>query len=92
MIIAGKVVGGVVLLEGGSSLPEGTAVTVSYDGPLASKSNREKKRFQVPLVRTFVVETGAEEAEPTLDFHWSKKRRKLRAAAKAYSEQTHADY
>jgi hypothetical protein len=33
-----------------------------------------------------------EEAEPTLQFQWSKTRRKVRAAAKAYSEQTHADY
>jgi hypothetical protein len=32
------------------------------------------------------------EAAPTLDFHWSKKCRKVRAAAKGYSEQTHADY
>jgi hypothetical protein len=31
-------------------------------------------------------------ADKPLEFQWSKTRRKIRAAAKAYSEQTHADY
>jgi hypothetical protein len=30
--------------------------------------------------------------EPTLEYNWSKARRKIRAAARAFSEQTHADY
>jgi hypothetical protein len=42
---------------------------------------------EVPEVRE-----EAQEAEPTLEYHWSRTRRKVRAAAKAYSEQTHADY
>jgi hypothetical protein len=32
------------------------------------------------------------EEEPTLAYSWSRARRKIRAAARAYSEQTHADY
>jgi hypothetical protein len=36
--------------------------------------------------------SSAEEIEPTVEFNWSKARTKVRAAAKAYSEQTHADY
>jgi hypothetical protein len=30
--------------------------------------------------------------EPVLDYPWSRSRSKIRAAAKAYSEETHADY
>lgn len=32
------------------------------------------------------------EEEPTLEYNWSRARRKIRAAARAYSEQTHADF
>ena len=52
MVIAGKVVGGVVVLEGNPQLPEGATVTVSYEGPTGITSAVAKKRIQVPLVRT----------------------------------------
>jgi hypothetical protein len=51
MVIPGKVVGGVVLLEGNPNLPEGAAVTVSYEDT-SQKPPAIKKRVQVPLVRT----------------------------------------
>ena len=47
-ILHGRVQNGVVILEGGPVLPEGTAVTVCY----ASRPPVGKKRIQVPLVRT----------------------------------------
>jgi len=48
----------------------------------------------VPMVITDNAEPlqEPEAAEQLLEFQWSKTRRKIRAAAKAYSEQTHADY
>jgi hypothetical protein len=52
MVIPGKVVGGVVVLEGNPKLPEGATVTVSYEGPTVFTSAIEKRRIQVPLVRT----------------------------------------
>jgi hypothetical protein len=50
MNVSGRVHNGVIILEGGVTLPEGAVVTVSYAGTLAS--NREKRRIQVPLVRS----------------------------------------
>lgn len=35
---------------------------------------------------------GHAEADRPLEFHWSKSRQRIRAAAKEYSERTHADY
>jgi hypothetical protein len=43
---------GVVILDGVPTLPEGAAVTVSYPALVASKGAVEKRRIQVPLVRT----------------------------------------
>ena len=52
MILAGRVHNGVVVLESGSTLPEGAAVTVSYPPLPKSKVVAQKLRIQVPLVRT----------------------------------------
>ena len=52
MVIPGKVIGGVVVLEGDAKLPEGAAVTVSYSAPSKPAPVSAKKRIQVPLVRT----------------------------------------
>jgi hypothetical protein len=52
MVIPGKVVHGVVVLEGNPQLPEGAAVTVSYEGPSEITLPVGKTRIQVPLVRT----------------------------------------
>jgi hypothetical protein len=52
MVIPGRVQNGVVVLEGGSVLPEGAAVIVSYaerGGPIP---RAERKRVEVPLIRT----------------------------------------
>lgn len=53
---------------------------------------------QVPFVARVVIDEDGdtfveqEEASRPLEFEWTKARRKIRAAARAYSEQTHADY
>ena len=52
MIIPGRVHNGVVVLEGGPALPEGAAVSVSYPAAGGSTPVREKRRIQVPLVRS----------------------------------------
>ena len=52
MEISGRVHNGVVVLEGGPALPEGTAVTVCYPATTESSPPVQKKRIQVPLVRT----------------------------------------
>jgi hypothetical protein len=52
MIIPGRVHNGVVILEGGPALPEGAAVSVSYPASGGSAPVREKRRIQVPLVRS----------------------------------------
>jgi hypothetical protein len=66
MDIPGRVKNGVVILQGGPILPEGAAVTVRYPTPTDSKP-AEKRRIQVPLVRTgrpgSVHLTGARIAE-----------------------------
>jgi hypothetical protein len=52
MDVAGRVRNGVVVLEGGASLPEGAAVRVSYrDGPTVHVSPI-RKPVQLPLVTT----------------------------------------
>ena len=67
MTIPGRVQNGVVVLEGGSALPEGAAVSVSYPAPNGSVASNVKKRIEVPLVRTgrpgSVSLTGAQIAE-----------------------------
>ena len=52
MVIAGDVHNGVVVLEGGITLPEGAAVTVSYPVPAVVTRAGENRRIEVPLVRT----------------------------------------
>jgi hypothetical protein len=52
MEIPGRVHYGVVVLEGAPALPEGAKVIVSYDGPAGKPPAAEKRRINVPLVRT----------------------------------------
>ena len=50
MEIPGRVSDGVVVLEGGSVLPEGATVTVIYPAAAPAAAG-PKKRIRVPLVR-----------------------------------------
>jgi hypothetical protein len=52
MVIPGRVQNGVVVLENGPALPEGAAVTITYPAVPQGKPVGEKRRIQVPLVRT----------------------------------------
>ncbi|MFO0808623.1 MAG: hypothetical protein U0746_08370 [Gemmataceae bacterium] len=52
MELLGRVQGGVVVLEGNSTLPEGASVIVSYPAPAKQPPAGPKLRIQVPLVRT----------------------------------------
>jgi hypothetical protein len=52
MELHGLVQNGVIVLSGGLSLPEGTPVTVSCSLEPRLLSPSEKKRVQLPLVRT----------------------------------------
>lgn len=52
MAIPGRVHNGVVVLEGGHALPEGTAVTVSCDVAPVLKKPVKRKRVQLPLVHS----------------------------------------
>lgn len=52
MTIPGRVQNGVVILEGGPALPEGTPVSVTYPALNSSKTIHQKRRIQVPLVRS----------------------------------------
>jgi hypothetical protein len=52
MTIRGRVQNGVVILEGGPRLPEGAAVSISYPVTDEPKPHLEKRRIEVPLVRT----------------------------------------
>lgn len=52
MIIPGRVHNGVVVLEGRPELPEGAAVSIWYPAPVGSTPVHEKRRIQVPLVRS----------------------------------------
>lgn len=67
MIIPGRVHNGVVVLEGESALPEGAAVTITYPALRKTGPAAQKKRIEVPLVRTdqpgSVQLTGARIAE-----------------------------
>src|SRR5690348_6980389 len=51
MVIPGRIKNGVVVLEGGPALPEGTAVSVSCDLPPTGKAPRQE-RVKFPLVRS----------------------------------------
>jgi hypothetical protein len=52
MELNGFVQNGVIVLTGGATLPEGTPVRVSCSFESASSRAPEKKRVQLPLVRT----------------------------------------
>jgi hypothetical protein len=52
MVIPGRVRNDVVVLESNSALPEGAAVTVTYPALPKATPAVEKRRIQVPLVRT----------------------------------------
>ena len=52
MEIRGRVHNGVVVLEGGASLPEGTIVIVSYTESPATVKPKSGHRVQFPLVRS----------------------------------------
>src|SRR5262249_52907669 len=52
MVIPGRVRNGVVVLESGPTLPEGAAVTVSYPAHEEPTPTSERRRTQVPLVRS----------------------------------------
>ena len=52
MVIPGRVHNGVVVLESGPALPEGAAVTVSYPARAGAEPVVDKRRIQVPLVRS----------------------------------------
>ena len=52
MIIPGRVHHGVVVLEGGPALPEGAAVSISYPAQVRPEPVVEKRRIQVPLIRS----------------------------------------
>lgn len=58
---------GMVVLEGGAALPEGAAVTITYPALPKAQPAAQKRRIQVPLVRTdqpgSVRLTGARIAE-----------------------------
>jgi len=67
MTLPGRVHNGVIVLEGGSALPEGAAVSVSYSAPNGAPRVSVKTRIAVPLVRTgrpgSVALTGPQIAE-----------------------------
>ena len=67
MVIPGRIRNGVVILESESALPEGAAVIVTYPAPPQGKPPTQKRRIEVPLVRTgqpgSVPLTGARIAE-----------------------------
>jgi hypothetical protein len=52
MKIPGRVRNGVVVLEGGLSLPEGTLVTVSYPDAPQTEPPEIHRRVRLPLVRS----------------------------------------
>ncbi|HEX4145062.1 MAG TPA: hypothetical protein VHY91_16265 [Pirellulales bacterium] len=50
MVIHGRVRNGVVVLEGGLTLPEGTQVTVVCSAAPSGEPAPQKRRVQLPLV------------------------------------------
>jgi len=50
MEIPGRVRSGVVVLEGGASLPEGAAVIVSCPDAVLAPASRPARRVELPLV------------------------------------------
>ena len=72
-----------VYVQGALNLPrelpfrEGQKVRITIQGPTVPSSATGDKE---------------ETAEQTLELRWTKARSRIRAAAKRYSEETHADY
>jgi hypothetical protein len=52
MEVQGRICHGVVVLEGGLSLPEGTLVTVSYPAAPPAEPPTMRRPVQLPLVRS----------------------------------------
>ncbi len=52
MIVPGRVQNGVVVLEGGATLPEGAAVRVSYHAGPVIHVSPIRQPVQLPLVKT----------------------------------------
>lgn len=52
MILPGRVQNGVVVLDGEAALPEGAAVSVCFPAAIGASPAIEKRRIEVPLVRT----------------------------------------
>ena len=52
MSIPGRVHNGVLVLQGEAPLPEGAVVTVTYPALPKTKPVAQKRRIEVPLVRT----------------------------------------
>jgi hypothetical protein len=70
MVISGRVHNGVVVLEGGLTLPEGMQVTVSCPAASNTEPNRQKRRVNLPLVsssRPGTLDLTAERVAELLD-------------------------
>jgi len=70
MIIHGRVHNGVVVLEGGLTLPEGTHVTVSCSAAPSSEQLQQKRQVTLPLVpskRPGTLQLTAERVAEVLD-------------------------
>ena len=52
MVIPGRVINGVVVLDKPSALPEGAAVSITYPALPETRPAGLRQRVQVPLVRT----------------------------------------
>lgn len=52
MELLGHIQNGVVVLAGGSALPEGAVVTVTYRGSPTKDATERRTRIQVPIVHT----------------------------------------
>jgi hypothetical protein len=52
MVIPGRVHNGVVVVNGGLLLPEGTEVSVSYPVSPGGHPSRSRERVQLPLIRS----------------------------------------
>jgi hypothetical protein len=50
MVIYGRVLNGVVVLEGGFTLPEGLQVSISYPPAPSVETPQQKRRVNLPLV------------------------------------------
>jgi hypothetical protein len=70
MVIHGRVHNGVVVLEGGLTLPEGTQVTISCPAAPSREPSGRKRRVSLPLVpshRPGTLQLTAERVAELLD-------------------------